>query len=77
MLTVGGSSTQGTRRAPTTSSASFSSRGPTYIDWNAKPDLVAPGTGTVSLSSPGSTFYRDASRIALLAGTLGDRDCRI
>ena len=27
------------------------------IDFGAKPDLVAPGTGTVSLSTPGSLFY--------------------
>src|SRR3989442_4642946 len=31
-------------------------RSPTYLDWAAKPDLIAPGTGTVSLSAPGSTF---------------------
>ena len=36
---------------------SYSSRGPTAIDFNAKPDLLAPGTGTVSLAVPGSTFY--------------------
>jgi hypothetical protein len=37
--------------------ASYSSRGPTFIDYAAKPDLVAPGTGTVSLATPGSNFY--------------------
>ena len=42
--------------------AAFSSRGPTAIDFDAKPDLVAPGTGTVSLAAPGSTFYHDARR---------------
>ena len=37
--------------------APFSSRGPTIIDFIAKPDVVAPGTGVVSLSSPGSKMY--------------------
>ena len=37
--------------------AGFSSRGPTAFDYEAKPDLVAPGVGTVSLSDPGSLMY--------------------
>ena len=37
--------------------AAYSSRGPTFLDWSAKPDLVAPGTGTISLAVPGSTMY--------------------
>jgi subtilisin family serine protease len=37
--------------------AGFSSAGPTWIDFAAKPDLVAPGVGTVSLAAPGSTLY--------------------
>jgi hypothetical protein len=37
--------------------AGFSSSGPTAVDFEAKPDLVAPGVGTVSLAVPGSTFY--------------------
>ena len=36
--------------------ADYSSAGPTALDYAAKPDLVAPGTGTVSLLSPGSLF---------------------
>ena len=49
--------------------ASFSSSGPTFIDFDAKPDLVAPGIGTISLAVPGSTFY--ATKAAyLLAGKL-------
>ena len=48
----------------------YSSRGPSYIDWNAKPDLVAPGTGTVSLASSGSTMFLTRPT-ALVAGTLG------
>src|SRR6266480_621890 len=34
--------------------ASYSSKGPTYIDLTAKPDLVAPGNLVVSLLAPGS-----------------------
>src|SRR5258708_11236469 len=37
--------------------AGFSSSGPAFIDFDAKPDLVAPGVGTISLAVPGSTFY--------------------
>jgi hypothetical protein len=50
--------------------ASYSSAGPTYLDFAAKPDLVAPGTGTVSLAVPGSTFYATKA-LYLLDGTLG------
>ncbi len=57
VLTVGASSTMGTTTRDDDTMASFSSHGPTYLDWAAKPDLVAPGVGTVSLASPGSTFY--------------------
>ncbi len=37
--------------------AAFSSRGPSAIDYAAKPDLVAPGVGIESLSDPDSAFY--------------------
>ena len=57
VLTVGASSTQGTMTRTDDIIANYSSRGPTFLDWSAKPDLVAPGTGTVSLAVPGSTFY--------------------
>jgi serine protease AprX len=57
VLTVGASSTQGTLTRSDDVMAGYSSAGPTYIDFAAKPDLVAPGTGTVSLAAPGSTFY--------------------
>ena len=57
VLTVGASSTEGTLTRRDDVMGGYSSRGPTFIDWSAKPDLVAPGTGTVSLAVPGSTFY--------------------
>ena len=59
VLTVGASSTQGTFTRSDDVLASFSSRGPTPIDFTAKPDLAASGVGTVSTASPGSTFYAD------------------
>jgi serine protease AprX len=62
VLTVGASSTQGTLTRNDDIMASYSSAGPTYIDFGAKPDLVAPGTGTVSLAAPGSTFYTTKSQ---------------
>jgi serine protease AprX len=57
VLTVGASSSNGSGKRKDDSIAAFSSRGPTYLDWSAKPDLVAPAVGTISLSSPNSTFY--------------------
>src|SRR6185437_16042375 len=48
--------------------ADFSSSGPSFLDFEAKPDLVAPGVGTVSLAVPGSTFYATKSTF-LLSGT--------
>ena len=57
VLTVGASSTMGTLDPSDDQMAAYSSSGPTPIDYAAKPDLVAPGTGTVSLAAPGSTFY--------------------
>jgi serine protease AprX len=57
VLTVGASSTMGTLTRSDDQMADFSSAGPTAVDFEAKPDLVAPGVGTVSLAVPGSTFY--------------------
>jgi serine protease AprX len=68
VLTVGASSTNGTTGRADDAMASFSSRGPTYLDWAAKPDLVAPGVGTVSLASPGSSLYVSRPQ-ALLPGS--------
>src|SRR5438105_7712084 len=69
VLTVGASSTMGTFTRSDDTMAPFSSSGPSYLDFEAKPDLVAPGTGTVSLAVPGSTFYLTKSAY-LLAGKL-------
>ena len=57
VLTVGASSTMGTLTRADDKMADYSSSGPTMFDFDSKPDLVAPGTGTVSLAVPGSLFY--------------------
>src|SRR3954471_1952246 len=67
VLTVGASSTMGTLTRNDDTMADYSSSGPTAIDFEAKPDLVAPGTGTISLAVPGSTFYITKAT-ALVAG---------
>ena len=67
VLTVGASSSMGTIDRRDDTMALYSSRGPTMIDFGAKPDLVAPGSGTVSLSNPDSLFYTTKSAY-LVAG---------
>jgi serine protease AprX len=65
VLTVGASSTMGTLTRNDDTMAAYSSSGPTMVDFEAKPDLVAPGTGTVSLAVPGSTFYSTKAQYLL------------
>ena len=68
VLTVGAASHMGTIDRADDTIADFSSRGPTAIDRIAKPDVVAPGVGVVSLSSPDSHLYRTRAE-ARIAGT--------
>ena len=70
VLTVGASSEQGTSRRSDDTIGRFSSRGPTWIDFGAKPDLVAPGVGIESLSDPGSTLYASLPTM-LISGSAG------
>jgi hypothetical protein len=69
VLTVGAYSHEGTVVRTDDVMAGYSSRGPTFIDFAAKPDLVAPGTGVVSLSDPLSTMYVTKAAY-LLTGSL-------
>jgi len=69
VLTVGASSHMGTADRADDTVAPFSSRGPTAVDYAAKPDLVAPGVGTESLSAPDSFLYRSRSQY-LVSGTV-------
>ena len=55
VLTVGASSHEGTTYRSDDKMGTYSSRGPTAVDFAAKPDVVAPGTGTVSLADPTSS----------------------
>jgi serine protease AprX len=70
VITVGASSHNGTVLRQDDTIAAFSSRGPTMYDFDVKPDLVAPGHGTVSLSDPVSLFYTTKAQY-LLGGLLG------
>jgi serine protease AprX len=69
VLTVGASSHMGTVDRNDDTMASFSSRGPTTIDYGAKPDVVAPGVGIESLTDPDSTLYATRAQY-LLDGTV-------
>ena len=71
VLTVGAYSTEGTLSRWDDKIAPYSSRGPAALDFEAKPDLVAPGTGIVSLSDPASEFYLTKSAY-LLKGSRGN-----
>ncbi len=57
VLTVGASSSMGTTDRRDDTMALYSSRGPTMFDYAAKPDLVAPGSGTVSTINSSSLLY--------------------
>ncbi len=70
VLTVGASSHEGTVVRSDDVMAPFSSRGPSAYDYEAKPDIVAPGVGTVSLSDPGGLLYL-TKPTALLGGVFG------
>jgi serine protease AprX len=69
VLTVGASSTEGSVDRRDDKIAPYSSRGPTRIDHAAKPDLVAPGSGTVSLADPKSRIYLEKAQF-LVKGSL-------
>jgi len=55
-ITVGAMKTLETYTRTDDLIASYSSKGPTYIDMTVKPDIVAPGNLVVSLLAPGSTL---------------------
>lgn len=61
-LTVGSINTQQTTTRLDDVVDTFSSRGPSWYDGFAKPDIVAPGRRLVSTIGPSSTLGRDATR---------------
>jgi len=56
VITVGAMKTMDTVTRSDDQIASYSSKGPTYIDRIAKPDIVAPGNLLVSTENPGVTL---------------------
>ena len=61
VLTVGASSHMGTVDTIGRHNRGVQFRGPSAVDANAKPDIVAPGVGIESLSDPDSAFYSSES----------------
>jgi serine protease AprX len=68
VLTVGAGSHEGTNWRGDDTIAGYSSRGPTAVDYAAKPDIVAYGTGVVSLADPHSLFYSTKAAFLLKGG---------
>ncbi|HLW77344.1 MAG TPA: S8 family peptidase, partial [Bryobacteraceae bacterium] len=73
-ITVGAMKTENTYARTDDQIASYSSKGPTYIDLTVKPDLVAPGNQVTSLLDPGSTLAAEfpanvAGQYFTLSGT--------
>jgi serine protease AprX len=57
-VTIGAFSTRDTLARDDDQISSFSSRGPTWHDGFAKPDVAAPGQSLVSVSDSGSTLFQ-------------------
>ena len=68
---VGASSHNGTVDRSDDTVAGFSSRGPGAIDFQAKPDLVAPGVGIESLGEAGTTLYNTKPLMRLVLNQVG------
>ena len=66
VVTVGASNDEGTVAIEDDAVPVFSSRGPTKADGSAKPDVVAPGTHTISLRSPGSAIDQEYGSTAVV-----------
>lgn len=73
VLTVGAFTHKGTINRTDDAVAGFSSSGPTAFDYEAKPDLVASGVGTVSLNAPGS-LLSSTKAAYLVSGTVNTAD---
>ncbi len=67
-ITAGSLDVAGTADRRDDSASVFSSRGPTWYDGFAKPDVLAPGHGLFSTSAAGSTLSKSAS----MQSTSGD-----
>jgi serine protease AprX len=65
VICVGASNHNGTVSRADDVVAPFSSRGPSAIDYAAKPDLVAPGVGIESTAEAGSTLWNEKPQMRL------------
>ena len=61
VFTAGANSSQGSLIREDDVRASFSSRGPAFPLFNAKPDILAGGVGIESTAAPKSALYQDAA----------------
>jgi serine protease AprX len=68
-ITVGAASTNGTAGRGDDRVARFSSRGPSWYDGIAKPDVVAPGDGLISNTVLGSTLAISYPSLLISGGT--------
>jgi serine protease AprX len=71
VITVGAMKSMGTPQRSDDLIASYSSRGPTWIDFTAKPDVVAPGNLVGSLLAPGSTLSKQYPGNIIAPSTYG------
>jgi serine protease AprX len=67
-ITVGAMNDKGTASIADDERAWFSAKGPTLIDYVAKPDLVAPGVGIVAARAPGSWLDTNFHSLVLKIG---------
>jgi serine protease AprX len=68
-ITVGAANTFGTVSRQDDRVASFSSRGPSWFDGFAKPDILAPGYALVADESDGSTLATDYPSLIIQSGS--------
>jgi len=67
-ITVGAANTRGTDQRADDQVAEFSSRGPSWYDGIAKPDVVAPGVNLLSNEAAGSTLATDYPALRVTEG---------
>ena len=76
VITVGAINTMGTPGLGDDIMASYSSKGPTFIDHIAKPDLVAPGNLVISLQTPTDALGQQQPDLRHLQQLLSERRSR-
>jgi serine protease AprX len=68
-ITVGAASTHNTVTRTDDRLASYSSRGPSWYDGIAKPDVLAPGQSLISSDASGSTLETEYPSLVLMSGS--------